>query len=140
MAVSRSQVRTYDAEEANAALPRVREIVQRIVDTVARIPELEDEARIARYGAARDPSGVAAAQRERLEMALEHAQAGLVAAIGELEEMGVQLKDAQSGLIDFLSYRDGELVELCWKLGEPAVAHWHRIGEGFPGRKPLKPV
>ena len=33
--------------------------------------------------------------------------------------------------------RTGELVELCWKLGEDAVGSWHRIGEGFAGRRPL---
>ena len=53
---------------------------------------------------------------------------------GLLEEV---LKHPVEGLVDFYSYRDGELVELCWKLGEDRVAHWHRIGEGFPGRKPL---
>ena len=41
------------------------------------------------------------------------------------------------GLLDFPSERDGEIVELCWLHGEPTVAHWHRIGEGFAGRRPL---
>ena len=54
-----------------------------------------------------------------------------------LERLGVALKDAQTGLIDFYSYREGELVELCWKLGEERVEHWHRVGEGFSGRKRL---
>jgi len=47
------------------------------------------------------------------------------------------LKDARTGLVDFLSWREGELIELCWRLGEDQVAHWHRIGEGFSGRRPL---
>ena len=51
--------------------------------------------------------------------------------------MGIQLKDMRLGLIDFLSYQAGELVELCWKLGEDRVAFWHRIGEGFAGRRPI---
>ena len=59
----------------------------------------------------------------------------MVRAVGALEEMGVTLKDAQVGLVDFLSYREGELVELCWRLGEESVSHWHRIGEGYAGRK-----
>ena len=49
----------------------------------------------------------------------------------------VTLKDANTGLVDFLGERDGEVVELCWRLGEDRVANWHRVGEGFPGRKPL---
>src|SRR3989442_1607301 len=51
--------------------------------------------------------------------------------------MGIQLKGPLEGLIDFPSDRDGELVELCWKLGEEGVEHWHRVGEGFAGRKKL---
>jgi hypothetical protein len=69
--------------------------------------------------------------------ALRAAEDDLVQALGGLHQMGVELKDPRSGLVDFLSYRDGELVELCWKLGEDRVAHWHRIGEGYPGRKPV---
>jgi hypothetical protein len=30
-----------------------------------------------------------------------------------------------------------EVVFLCWQLGEPNVNFWHRIEEGFAGRKPL---
>ncbi len=47
------------------------------------------------------------------------------------------MKDPQRGLLDFPSERDGEVVELCWLHGEHAVTHWHRIGEGFAGRKPI---
>ena len=27
--------------------------------------------------------------------------------------------------------------ELCWHVGEPAVAFWHETGEGYAGRKPI---
>jgi hypothetical protein len=54
-----------------------------------------------------------------------------------VQDRGVLVKDLDVGLIDFPSIRDGEQVELCWRLGEEKVAHWHRVGEGFRGRKPL---
>lgn len=54
-----------------------------------------------------------------------------------LEALGVQVKDPVRGLIDFPSELDGEIVELCWLHGEPVVSHWHRIGEGFAGRRPF---
>jgi hypothetical protein len=57
--------------------------------------------------------------------------------VASLNGMGIQLKGPLEGLIDFPSYRDGELVELCWKLGEEKVDHWHEIGEGFAGRRKL---
>jgi len=56
-------------------------------------------------------------------------------AIGELQAAGVRVKDAERGLLDFPSERDGELIELCWLYGEHAVTHWHRIGEGYAQRR-----
>jgi len=70
---------------------------------------------------------------DRLARSTKH----LLQTIDELNGMGIQLKGPLEGLIDFPSYRDGELIELCWKLGEERVEHWHRIGEGYGGRKKL---
>ena len=130
--------RTYRVEEANLALPEVRRLTARVVEVSGQLPELEDEVRIAEYRARRP--GAAAVDEERLGQASERLQAAenqLVGDVNCLERMDLQLKDARSGLVDFLSYRHGELIELCWKLGEEEVAHWHRIGEGYAGRKPL---
>ena len=130
--------RTYRVEEANLALPEVRRLTARVVEVSGQLPELEDEVRIAEYRARRP--GAAAVDEERLGQASERLQAAesqLVGDVNSLERMDVQLKDARTGLVDFLSYRHGELIELCWKLGEDEVAHWHRIGEGYAGRKPL---
>lgn len=130
--------RTYDVHEANRALPVVRGLVAQIVELSEQLPELQDHMRIAEYRMRR--SGAGAEDSERFEVstaALRRAEDDLAAAFDRLQGMGVQLKDARIGLVDFLAYREGELVELCWKLGEDAVAHWHRIGEGYPGRKNL---
>ena len=130
--------RTYTVEEANQRLPEVREAVGRIVQLTEYLPELEDQLRIAEYRRQRPGAGAEQAQTYRAAVQkLEAAQLELVTALKRLEELDVQLKDARTGLVDFLAYRDGEMVELCWRLGEAAVAHWHRIGEGFPGRKPV---
>ena len=69
---------------------------------------------------------------------LRSAELSLAAAIRRLEEMDISLKDPRLGLVDFYGYVNGELVELCWQLGEKQVANWHRIGEGYAGRKPLQ--
>ena len=55
----------------------------------------------------------------------------------ELEQLGVELKDYYTGLIDFPCWMDGREVYLCWRLGEPDVAHWHEVTEGFAGRQTL---
>lgn len=130
--------RTYTVHEANQLLPQVRRLVGQIVELSAQLDELTDHVRIAQYRMGRPAA--TSVDRDRFEestAALRRAEDDLVAALGGLEELGVQLKDPRTGLVDFLSDRNGELVELCWQLGEDRVAHWHRIGEGFPGRRPL---
>ncbi len=131
-------MRTYSIHEANQALPEVRRLVGQIVELSQLLPELEDQARINEYRSRRIGSGIEEGERlEEARSALRDAGLELRRAAAALQELGIQLKDAQIGLVDFPAYRDGELVELCWKLGEETVGHWHRIGEGFPGRKPL---
>ena len=132
------RLRTYTVEEANSELPRVRRIVAQIAELSALLPELEDQARIAEYQSKRpgaSPDGHERQQQAR--DAVVGAEMELLKAVANLNGMGIQLKAPLEGLIDFPSYRDGELIELCWKLGEERVEHWHRIGEGFAGRKKL---
>lgn len=50
---------------------------------------------------------------------------------------GVELRDIESGLVDFPSVVGGRDAFLCWKLGEPNVAYWHSPEDGFAGRRPL---
>jgi hypothetical protein len=132
------RLRTYTIEEANRELPRVRPIVAQISELSTLLPDLEDQARISEYQAKR-PSA-SQAERERQQQAADAvsgAELELLKAVASLNGIGIQLKGPLEGLIDFPSYRDGELVELCWKLGEERVEHWHHIGEGFAGRKKL---
>ena len=58
-------------------------------------------------------------------------------AMAVIEAMGVQVKDLDIGLLDFPCEVDGQIVLLCWKLGENAITHWHGVSEGFAGRKPI---
>ena len=55
----------------------------------------------------------------------------------ELQQLGVELKDYFTGLIDFPCWMDGREVYLCWRLGEPEVGHWHELDDGFAGRQKL---
>jgi hypothetical protein len=57
--------------------------------------------------------------------------------LDELTVFGCELKDAERGLIDFLSLRNGEQIYLCWYLGEGRINYWHDLDTGFAGRQPL---
>ena len=79
--------------------------------------------------------------RERIERLLDKdayvQEIGLL--VADLEAAGVQVKDLDRGLVDFPARHpeSGDLVLLCWHLGEDRVAFWHGLDEGFVGRKPL---
>jgi hypothetical protein len=57
--------------------------------------------------------------------------------INEVQEYGCVIKDLDIGLLDFPTLFRGREVYLCWKLGEPAIAYWHGVDEGFAGRKKI---
>jgi hypothetical protein len=112
--------------------------VERIVDLMPILPEMQETVRINELKYHRPAAGDD--ERERLASSVASLRAtemAVAVAVRSLESMDVVLKDAMTGLVDFYSNRDGEVVELCWRLGEERVANWHRVGEGFEGRKPL---
>jgi hypothetical protein len=58
-------------------------------------------------------------------------------ALAEIDSIGVQVKDIDIGLLDFPCDVDGQVILLCWKMGEKTITHWHGTQEGFAGRKPI---
>jgi hypothetical protein len=54
-----------------------------------------------------------------------------------IQDLGVLVKDVEAGLCDFPHLREGRVVYLCWKLGEPEVRWWHEVHSGYAGRRPL---
>ena len=62
----------------------------------------------------------------------------LVTIAKSLDKKGIIIKGIDAGLIDFPHVRsNGEEVYLCWKVGENDIHFWHRIQDGFKGRRPL---
>ena len=56
----------------------------------------------------------------------------------ELDDMGVQLKDYERGLIDFPFMRNERLALLCWQFDDgDEILWWHELEAGFAGRQPL---
>lgn len=64
-------------------------------------------------------------------------KAEIVRLINQIESYGCVVKDLDLGLLDFPALRDGRPIYLCWKAGEPTIAHWHGTDEAFADRKPL---
>lgn len=59
------------------------------------------------------------------------------AAVGRLDELGIVLRDIETGLIDFPALVSGRQVWLCWRLGEREVGWWHELTSGVAGRRPI---
>jgi len=130
-------VRHFTPEEANAALEEVRPLVEKMVAhrrahvaALARQEELEE--RIKGNGGGIPPSTLADAAEE-----VEREARALATTIDEIDGHGAQVKDLDEGLIDFPALRNGETVLLCWKLDEDEIGYWHRVEDGFAGRRPL---
>lgn len=128
----------YTIDEANAALPLVRRIVEDI-KTLAHDLRNRHQ-RLERVAGPKNQGKTSAAhdeELERLREGLERDGARLQGYVDELTALGVELKDYFTGLLDFRCMMDGREVYLCWKLGESSVAHWHELGAGFAGRQRL---
>jgi hypothetical protein len=130
-------MRHFTPEEANAALARVRPLVERLVErrgahraALSRQEELE--VKIRGNGGGMPPAELAAANADVDALARE-----LTRLVDEIGEQGAQVKDLDEGLIDFPALRQGETVLLCWKLGEDEIGYWHPVEAGFTGRRPL---
>jgi hypothetical protein len=130
----------FTVEEANRALPLVRAIVGDFVAQYNNVKNLRERlAALTTRNAKRRPDDPYAEEVARQEAELEAEEAKLAGYVEELTKLGVELKGTD-GLCDFPSYREGREIYLCWRLGEPEVAHWHDLHSGFAGRQPLKPT
>jgi hypothetical protein len=127
--------RTFTPAEANSALAQVRPAAERMVALRERLRELERERRELVQTIAGNGSGFAVndVRREDFDALLKE----LEACVGELEALGILVKDVDLGLVDFPARRRGEHVLLCWHVGEERVAFWHGLEEGYAGRKPV---
>ncbi|MGH9969524.1 MAG: DUF2203 domain-containing protein [Pyrinomonadaceae bacterium] len=125
-------MKLFTVEEANALLPTVRGILARIQRAHKRLFTFNQEARKAAEAAEQGGGGLSDGVRYA-SLLME-----LTSQTGELEALGVQLKDFDRGLVDFPSLRDGRVVLLCWQIGEgDELEWWHDVEAGFAGRTPL---
>ncbi|HXC94929.1 MAG TPA: DUF2203 domain-containing protein [Edaphobacter sp.] len=130
--------KTFTLNEAQTLLPVVEALLRKAQAAGTRVEEVENEMqqlsqRIFLSGGMHVDVAVAARRRAERDKAVQEANDTLK----EIDSIGVQVKDLEQGLLDFPSVVDGKTVLLCWKLGEPAITHWHTEEEGYASRKPL---
>lgn len=130
-------MRHFTPEEANAELEEVRPLVEELVasrqeHTAALERQEELERKIRGNGGGIPPAELASATAE-----VDGHARRLARLVDEITSHGAEVKDLDTGLVDFPALHRGETVLLCWQLGEDEIAWWHRIDDGFAGRRPL---
>ena len=119
----------YLVDEANALIPRLKTVLERIRRTQEELAKDKTVAAV-REKAAQNGGGLPGRHLSTLTKTLE-------SDLRQLADWGIVLRDPSIGLIDFLHKREGETVFLCWKLGESRVEWWHPLETGIAGRQRL---
>jgi len=129
--------RLFTPAEANSALPEVREAAERLVALRGRMRTLDRDQRDLVTAIGGNGGGYAANDLNAAQDELRSLSEAAAACVDRLLALGVVVKDADLGLVDFPADREGETVFLCWRVGEERVEFWHSVTDGFAGRKPI---
>jgi hypothetical protein len=131
-------MKTFTLDEAQALLPIVEALLNRAIEAKQALADLEEEQkellrRIFLSGGML--VNLTAVKKRKITMAalVQRAKDSLQ----EIDAIGVQVKDLDTGLLDFPCILEGETVLLCWKRGEARIGFWHRMEDGFRGRQPI---
>jgi hypothetical protein len=131
-------MRTFTLEEAQSLLPVLESLLKRAMEGKRSAQEAESNLtglahRIYLSGGMRVNAGEVAKQRTEMEDQLKQVRES----VAEIDAIGVQVKDLESGLLDFPCRVEDQIVLLCWQMGEPAIEHWHTVEGGFKARQPV---
>jgi hypothetical protein len=127
----------FTVGEANALLPTVRAIVERMVEHRRELGAALERREVLGVLTGSNGGGFNPRLPAEVDQAVEQAAEGIKHCVEELTALGVLVKDLDTGLVDFPSVRDGGEVLLCWQLGEDEIGWWHLPEAGFAGRRPL---
>jgi hypothetical protein len=126
--------RLFTVDEANELLPNVRVLVEQILENIRRLKSASETV-IRKEGL--DPETPNLMNRLRDDSEIAKLIGQVKGWVDEINSYGCICKGVEQGLIDFPCMLGAEVVFLCWQIGESSINHWHRIEDGFAGRKPL---
>jgi hypothetical protein len=131
-------MRTFTLDEAQSLLPVLEALLKRAIESKQAADEVEAclsalAQRIYVAGGIRVDVGKVARLRAEVEDNTQRVRES----VAEIDAIGVQVKDLDSGLLDFPFRLDDEVVLLCWRMGESSIEHWHTMEAGFNGRQPV---
>ncbi len=131
-------MKTFTLDEAQSLLPVLESLLKRAMEDRRSAQELESgldgiAKRIYFSGGMSVNTAGIVKQRAEMDAHVKRVHE----TIAEIDAIGAQVKDLESGLLDFPCRIDDQVVLLCWRMGEPAIEHWHTVEAGFQGRQPV---
>lgn len=133
--------RHFDVDEANARVPALERIFGRVMQMRVQLKSLMKRLEQAGHPPSIEnpdkPINSSSAAVQRDHAVFRALVESMQEAVSEVEPLGAQVKDMETGLCDFPARRDGREILLCWKYGEKAIEYWHDLDSGFAGRRKL---
>jgi hypothetical protein len=131
-------MKTFTLDEAQSLLPVLEALLKRAIEGKQSAEEVDTGLtdlmrRIYLSGGMRVDVSKVSKLRAEMESHLQRVRES----IAEIDSIGVQVKDLETGLLDFPCRVDDQVVLLCWQMGEPSIEHWHTTETGFKDRQPL---
>jgi hypothetical protein len=131
-------MKTFTLDEAQSLLPVLESLLKRAIEGKQLAVQVESilselSRQIYLSGGMRVDAGKVAKLRAEMDAHVQRVRES----IAEIDSIGVQVKDLDSGLLDFPCRLDDQVVLLCWRMGEPAIEHWHPVDSSFKDRQPV---
>jgi hypothetical protein len=129
-------MKTFSLDEAQTLVPVLESLMKSAMESKKSAETIAEELqqlnqRIFLNGG----TMVRIAQTARRRAQQDKAVQSVKDTLAEIDAIGVQVKDLDSGLLDFPCRLGEDIVLLCWKMGEPEIQHWHTMDSGFAGRQ-----
>jgi hypothetical protein len=135
--------RYFSVAEVEGLIPTLEAIFMQVLQLRAAL-RLQEQAleragvRLSRQVLDDESSGARERPEVRRPKALFRAYYQVLAEeLARVTALGGEVKDLDTGLVDFPGRRGEEDILLCWKLGEKAIGFWHTAESGFAGRRPI---
>jgi hypothetical protein len=122
--------RHFTYAEANRAIVLVKRILSDIVREHARMLDLQEVIEASHVGGSREQE---AATLRELMKTIDRLQSY----VEEADEVGVEVRDWRTGLVEFPAIVGGREVFFSWKLGESRIRYWSEEHPSHAGRKPI---
>src|SRR6201981_1803736 len=116
--------RTFTLQDAQSLLPTLESLLRNAIASKQLIESVDAEfQQLAHRVFLNGGTLLNAVELARRKAERERAVQRAKDAIAEIHATGVQVKDIDIGLLDFPCKVEGEIVLLCWKLGEEKITH-----------------